>query len=339
MDDQAATIFIVDDADQDLRIHAATLAAHGFETVTAAGAEDALLRVEAEVPDLFLIASHLRGVDGYELCGRLKQDARLVNVPVIMVTSDPTGEDIDRGFEVGAVDYIAKPCHLNEFLNRVRTHVRMYHLLQDVASLQDVAMDLNPLSHLPGNNTIMTTIQAAIDTNADMTVLYTDLDNFKAYNDYYGFSAGDDLLLFTAETQQTAIRTICTGDTFLGHIGGDDFVIMVEASQAENLAAEIVKQFDSGAPAFYSDEDVTRGNIEALDRVGEVVQYPLAALSMGGVRLRDHRFKRFLEVASICAEVKHMAKSVPGSNLFMDRRGLFRRDRVQHVAAESTVVI
>jgi len=314
-------IFIVDDEDQDLKIHAATLKAQGYEVIMAGSGEEALLLVEADVPDLFLIAAKMKGMDGFSLCERLKEDARLINVPVIFVTADPSSEDIDRGYSAGGVDYIRKPCHLSEFLARVRAHIRLYQLLQEVARLEDIAIDANPLTHLPGNNTIVTVIQEAIDQKLDTTVLYADLDNFKAYNDYYGFSDGDDLLLFTAETLQTAIRTVCDGEAFLGHVGGDDFVMMVKSEQAEELAAEIIQQFDRGAPAFYRDEDAERGYIEATDRQGRPVRYPLAALSMGGVRLRGHAFSRYLEVASVCAEVKHQAKAIEGSNLFMDRRG------------------
>ena len=336
LDGRPARIFIVDDADQDLRVHAATLMAQGYEVVTACNGEEALLRVEADVPDLFLIAAKMRGMDGFTLCETLKDDARLINVPVIFVTEHPTSEDIDRGYAAGGVDYISKPCHLSEFLARVRTHIRLYRLLLEVARLEDVAIDANPLTHLPGNNTIMATMQEAIDLKLDKTVLYCDLDNFKAYNDYYGFSEGDDLLLFTAETLQTSIRIICGGNAFLGHIGGDDFVMMVDHDKAEDLAAEIVKQFDVGAPAFYRDEDAERGYIETEDRQGITVHYPMVALSMGGVRLLSHPFTRYLEVASVCAETKHMAKAVPGSNLFLDRRGLELIDRLPDLVPDQT---
>jgi PleD family two-component response regulator len=316
-----ATIFIVDDAEQDLRVHAATLRTQGYEIVTAGSGDEALLRVEADVPDLFLVAADMRGMDGFALCERLKDDARLINVPVIFVTDNPTSEEIDRGYAAGGVDYINKPCHLSEFLARVRTQIHLYDLLQQVERLQDVAIDANPLTHLPGNNTVMASIQEAIDLKLDKTVLYVDLDNFKAYNDYYGFSAGDELLLFTAEILQTAIRTVCDAKAFLGHVGGDDFVIITEHDRAESLAREIIAQFDSGAPAFYAEEDARRGYIETPDRLGNTVRFPVVSLSMGGVRLVTHDFARDLEVASVCAETKHMAKAVPQSCLFMDRRG------------------
>jgi DNA-binding response OmpR family regulator len=328
LDDSKPRIFIVDDDSQDQKIHAATLRAQGYDIITAENGQQALQLVESEVPELFLIAAKMTAMDGFTLCGFLKQDARLVNVPVIFVTADPSSEDIDRGYAVGGVDYIRKPCHLSEFLARVRAHVRLYQLLQEVARLQDNAFDLNPLTRLPGNNTIVTTLQGAIEQGLDMTVIYADLDNFKAYNDHYGFSDGDDLLLFTAETLQTAIRTVCNDTAFLGHVGGDDFVIMVQADEAEDLASRIINQFDRGAPAFYSDEDAARGMIETSDRQGNPVRYPLASLSLAGVNLRSYSFKRHLEVASVCAEVKHMAKSIQGSVFFMDRRGKKRAERV-----------
>jgi diguanylate cyclase (GGDEF)-like protein len=318
---KAARIIIVDDADQDLRVHATTLRSKGYEVVTATSGKGALAIVETLVPDLFLIAAHMREMDGFALCERLKDDPRLINVPVIFVMPQPKPDEIDRGYEAGGVDYISKPCHLSEFLARVGAQIRMSRLLQEVARLQEVANDANPLTHLPGNNTIVSAIQRAIDAREDMTVIYADLDSFKAFNDHYGFSSGDDLLLFTAETLQTAIRVLCPEGSFLGHEGGDDFVLMVDAAHAEELGAEIIRRFTSGAAAFYSETDAKRGYIEALDRQGKPTRYPLASLSMAGVRLLSHVFSRFLEVASVCAEVKHAAKAIPGSVFFMDRRG------------------
>ncbi len=317
----AARIVIVDDADLDLRVHAATLRAQGYEVVTATSGGGALAIVETLVPDLFLVAAQMREMDGFTLCERLKDDPRLINVPVIFVMPQPKPDEIDRGYEAGGVDYIVKPCHLSEFLARVAAQIRMFKLLQEVARLQEVAIDANPLTHLPGNNTIASTIQRAIDARDDMTVIYADLDNFKAFNDHYGFSNGDDLLLYTAETLQTSIRVICPEGAFLGHEGGDDFVLMVDAARAEQLGAEIIRRFDSGASAFYTEAEAAQGYIEAHDRQGKPVRYPLVSLSLGGVRLLTHTFNRFLEVANICAEVKHVAKSMPGSVLFMDRRG------------------
>jgi PleD family two-component response regulator len=327
--EDGAKILLVDDSLQDLRIHAATLARHGYRVVSAGNAEEALLLAEADAPDLFLIASRMEHIDGFELCERLKQDPRLVNTPVVFITKSSSAQEIDRSFSAGGVDYIQKPCHLSEFLARVRTHIRLYRLLREVEDLREAAIDSNPLTHLPGNNTIVSQVEKAVADRTDVCVIYADLDNFKAYNDAYGFSDGDDVLLFTAETLHTVLRVVCQGEGFLGHVGGDDFVLIVPSDMAETVGQEITNRFDRGVPDFYSDEDRARGYIKTADRRGQRVKVPFISISLGGVVLRRREFTRSVEVFSVCADVKKAAKAVPGSNLFLDRRTGERRSNLR----------
>ena len=323
-----AKILLVDDSLSDLQIHAATLVQHGYQVVTAGNAEEALHLAEAEAPDLFLIASQMEHIDGFELCERFKQIPRLLNTPVIFITGSSSALEIDRSFAAGGVDYIKKPCHLSEFLARVRTHIRLFSLLREIEALKESAIDSDPLTHLPGNNTIMTRVEEAVKADEDGCVIYVDLDNFKSYNDAFGFSAGDDVLLFTAETLQVVLQIICRDEGFLGHVGGDDFVLLISSDMAEEAGREIVARFDAGIPSFYSDEDQKRGYIKSADRRGKRMNVPFVSISLGGVVLRRRSFKRAVEVFSICAEVKKAAKAVPGSNLFLDRRGEEKRETV-----------
>lgn len=325
MSEGAPRIVLVDASEADLRIHAATLRARGYEVVTARDGETARRLVDDGVPELFLIARVVEGQDGYSLCAGLKEDPRLENVPVVFITDRREPEEIKRCYEAGGADYIVKPCHLNEFESRISAPIRTLHLLREVERLQEAAIDANPLTHLPGNNTIVLTIQQAVEAGTDMAVLYTDLDNFKAYNDAYGFNAGDDILLFNAETLQTVQRVICGEEGFLGHVGGDDFVMMIPADKLEEVGREIAERFDRGVPAFYSDEDLEREGIEAMDRQGQKAFFPLISISMGAVVLSQRDFTRYVEVAEVCAEVKHKAKTITGSNLFIDRRGNRRK--------------
>lgn len=319
--DESARILLVDDSKLDLQIHTATLAQHGFRTTTAEDAEEALRAARADAPDLILIASAMRATDGFELCSRLRRDPRLRNTPVIFITKSSSAQEIDRSFAAGGVDYIQKPCHLSEFLARVRTHVRLYRLLREVESLKEAAIDSNPLTHLPGNNTIVAKVDEALARGDDVCVVYADLDNFKSYNDAYGFTDGDDVLLFTAETLNTVLRVVCGGEGFLGHVGGDDFVLIVPTRCVEEVGREITSHFDRGVPDFYREEDRRRGYLSATDRRGHRVRVPFVSVSLGGVPLQHRGFGRAVEVFSVCAEVKKAAKAVPGSNLFLDRRG------------------
>ncbi len=321
MRDGQHTILIMDDNPQDRRIHAVTLRNHGYRVVTAEDGRTALNLLREQDPGLVIISAGVKTIDGFKLCRKIKDDPSSRGVPVIFITNGRDPTVIDRAFAAGAVDTIVRPCHLNEFLSRVSTHLELRRLFTEVEHLRELDIDANPLTHLPGNNSIVSAIQESLDNGRDDVVIYTDLDNFKAYNDAYGFNAGDDVLLFNAETLHTALRTVCPGQGFLGHVGGDDFVVLVAWEYAEELGHRIAEVFDAGVPNFYNEEDRKRGNILAADRQGKQRKFPLLSISMGGVRLLSHEFTRFVEVATICAEVKHIAKQSPGSNLFMDRRG------------------
>ena len=239
-----AKILVVGASQQDLKIHAATLRHQGYEVWCACDVEQTLGLLEIDVPDLFLIETGHPELDGYNLCARIKQDPRQRNIPVIFLTSGRTPEEIDRGFSAGGVDFIVKPCHLSEFLARVETHIKLHKLLVQVEQMRESDIDANPLTRLPGNNTIVAAIQDAIDTGRDVAIIYTDLDNFKAFNDAYGFSCGDDLLLFNAEVLYTALRKVCEKQSFLGHIGGDDFVMVVPADAMHEVGTEVIRRFN-----------------------------------------------------------------------------------------------
>jgi len=322
---QKARILVVNPARQERQIYSTHLHKQGYDVVQAVSAEEANLLVETGLPDLILISADTPGMDGCALCEKFKADPNLVNVPVIFTAHRTDNDDIARFYAVGAVDYVRFKCHLSEILARAGTHIRQHNLLLEVERLRQVAIDSNPLTHLPGNNTIMEVIQDAIDCGLDMGLIYTDLDNFKSYNDAYGFSAGDDVLRFCAEVLQEALQEVSGGDGFLGHIGGDDFVVMVPLAQMEKVGEVVARKFDTGAPQFYSEKDRQNGGITAPDRKGQEQFFPIVAISMGGLALQRCQFSRYVEVAAACAEVKHAAKQVPGSNLFVDRRGE-RRD-------------
>jgi diguanylate cyclase (GGDEF)-like protein len=313
-------ILIIDESLQDLRIHATTLRNQGYEVFCARGGEDSLMILESMIPDLFLIDTDMSAMSGYSLCRRLKQNSAWRNIPVIFVTDSRSPENIDKGYLAGGIDYIVKPCHLSEFLSRVRTQIQLYQLVRQNEEMQAIAIDANPLTRLPGNNSIQKTIQEAIDDHLDVGIIHTDLDNFKAFNDAYGFITGDDVLIFNAEILHTALRKICAGQGFLGHIGGDDFVVMLPSEKMLEFGAEVVRSFDEGAPSFYSDEDRKQKFIASFDRQGNICRFPLVSISLGGMNLRDYWFTRYVEVAEVCAEVKHKSKAILGSNLFVDRR-------------------
>ncbi|MDQ7781643.1 MAG: response regulator [Desulfomonilaceae bacterium] len=320
MIDRQRTVLVVDDMPDNLAVLLRTLGAAGYEVLAAENAREALEIVEETTPDIFLLDVMMPEMDGFALCRRLKEDTRTADIPVLFITARTTTQDVLQGFEAGGVDYITKPVNPAELLARVRTHVRLHEALVELDRLRELALDANPLTQLPGNNTIAKRIQEAIKRGDARTVIYCDLDNFKAYNDRYGFSAGDQLIQFTATVLRNALDTVCRSEGFLGHIGGDDFVLIVQSDQAQALGEEIVKKFDGGIGAFYEGEAKERNGIVITDRQGRKHRFPLVSLSMAGVHVAPNKWDHCLEVASACAEAKKMAKAIPGSNLFLDRR-------------------
>lgn len=181
------------------------------------------------------------------------------------------------------------------------------------------AFDYNSLTHLPGNRSIIRQIERRIRSKSDYMIIYCDLDNFKAFNDVYGFSAGDKVILFSAKLLKQVFSKV-TG-VFIGHIGGDDFVIIGEREQLKNQAEKFGMEFDKKISDFYNDHDRDRGYISTKDRMGEWCEFPLISMSMGGLELKKYSSVHYLKIAEICAEVKKEAKKQQGSTLYIDKRG------------------
>lgn len=180
------------------------------------------------------------------------------------------------------------------------------------------AFDYNSLTHLPGNRSIVKQIERRVRMHSDHMIIYCDLDNFKAYNDVYGFSSGDQVILYSAKMLKQFFS--CLTRAFVGHIGGDDFVIIGEREHLQKKAEEFGREFDRTISKFYNETDRDRGYISTMDRKGEKCKFPLISMSMGGVELRHYPSTHYLKIAEICAEVKKEAKKQQGSTLYIDKR-------------------
>jgi diguanylate cyclase (GGDEF)-like protein len=183
------------------------------------------------------------------------------------------------------------------------------------------ARDANPLSRLPGNHSIMRELQTRIDKEAPFAVGYVDLDNFKSYNDKYGFLRGDEILKMTARLLTNAIRTLDSPKAFVGHVGGDDFVFIVPPDKLNSVCRELIKNFDLVVGDFYDDKDKRRGYIDSKNRKGQKERFPIVSISIAVVTNEYRPIKHLGQVSSIAAEVKRRVKSLQGSNYLKDMRG------------------
>lgn len=281
----------------------------GYDCILASDGRAALEQARTMRPDLVVLDVGMPFLSGDEVHRELRRDPRTRYIPVVIVTAKGTTADVATRLRNGADDYVGKPFDIDELVARIASALRR------AAELRS----LNPLSGLPGNLTIAHEIDVRLADGSDVACLYVDVDHFKDFNDHHGFARGDRLIAHLAELLSQTVGEF-DADTFTGHVGGDDFVVLSPGASAEELAKEILARFDSSIPALYDAEDQARGWVEAPDRRGRTRRVPLVTLSIGIVPLRPVRFASATEVARAAAEMKEVAKARLGSGYAIDRR-------------------
>ncbi|HEX6010098.1 MAG TPA: response regulator, partial [Actinomycetota bacterium] len=270
----------------------------------------ALEMARESCPELVLADVMMPNMDGLELTRQLRRDSRTASVSVIMLTTRGLSEDKLQGFAAGADDYIVKPFDTPELLARIRGVLRRAKEMRQQS----------PLTGLPGNVRIEEEIEQRVQKGAEFAILYADLDHFKAFNDHYGFLRGDQAIQFTARLIQATASERGRLDTFVGHIGGDDFVVLCDADESEEIAELLVQRFDAAVPELYDDDDRERGWIAVTNRRGEVQQFPFLSISIGVATTAHRSFEHFAEAVAIATEMKVYTKLTPGSSWAVDRR-------------------
>jgi diguanylate cyclase (GGDEF)-like protein len=281
----------------------------GYDCVLAADGKSALEQARATRPDLVVLDVGMPFMTGDEVHRELRRDPRTRYIPVVFVTAKRTTGEMAARLRNGADDYIAKPFDIDELVARIASALRR------AAELRS----LNPLSGLPGNLSIAHEIDARLADGSNVACLYVDVDHFKGFNDHQGFTQGDRLIAHLGELLSQTVGEV-GDDTFIGHVGGDDFVVLAPGASAEDLAKEIIARFDASIPALYNTEERARGWVEAPDRRGRIRHVPFVTVSIGVVPLRPERFAGATEVARAAAEMKEVAKRRTGSGYAIDRR-------------------
>lgn len=190
-----------------------------------------------------------------------------------------------------------------------------------IRRMHDEARGANPLSGLPGNRRIVRELERRLLSPEPFAVLYLDLDHFKAFNDKYGFSKGDEVILFVRDCLQAVQRETGNPEVFLGHEGGDDYVVILPYDLWQDFAERFIRRFDTGIRQFYSPSDARQGYIESVTRQGTPARFPIMSVSIAVVSNRYRRFEHHAQMVQAAAEVKKLAKSREGSSFVEDLRG------------------
>jgi len=303
-------VLLVDDDPDILDVLEITLSEDNYDISKAKDGEEALKVIRSRPFDLIILDHNMPKMTGREVCAEIKKDILLRHIPVLMVTGKGEVHDKVCGLEAGADDYIVKPFEPKELQARIRMTLKR--------SERD--LDANPLTRLPGNISIIGELSERIDKKEKFAVCYVDLNKFKAYNDSYGFEHGDDIIKETARILIRAVQETGTDSDFIGHIGGDDFVVITKVEAAEAISARIIADFDLSAPNFYNETDRKNGYILAKDRAGNMQKVPLVSVSIGIVTNELRKIEHVAQVGEIGAELKAFAKSKEGSTYVKDKR-------------------
>ena len=303
-------ILVVDDSSTIRELLKNILEAEGFEVISVSTGEEALEKIYSFSPDLVILDIRLPGINGYEVCKKIKQDCLFASLPIIMLTSQNSDEDQITGLDMGVDDYVTKPFKPSVLLARINSVIKR----------TSSDLDCNPLTRLPGNFAIMREINDRLNKELPFAVLMLDIDNFKPFNDYYGFIRGDEVIRTTARIIVETFRQLGNSDDFIGHVGGDDFIMISTPDKAETLCKEIIARFDRQVPEFYDEKDRERGYIVTKDRKGKQQKFSFMSISIGVVTNKYRRFTHFGEISSTLAELKRYLKQQPESNYIIDRR-------------------
>jgi diguanylate cyclase (GGDEF)-like protein len=301
--EQPPTLLIVDDEPDLLRILDVMLQEDGYRVVSASAGPEALVLAQKQSFDLIILDLLLPDLDGFAVLGALRARAATAMTPIILLSARDSAAEKVRGLQLGADDYVTKPFSAAELLARVRAALRR----------RELEGGANPSTRLPGNVAIEHAIRRRIENNQPFAVCYTDLDNFKAYNDTYGFLKGDAVIQQTAHVLLAAVEQAGNRDDFVGHIGGDDFIVITSPNRAELVCARAIEAFDALAPLFYDAETRTLGYIDAHDRQGRPMRFPFVSLSIAVVSNGQRAILHLAEVAQRAVELKKRAKEIVGS--------------------------
>lgn len=262
------------------------------------------------IPTLIIIEDDNNEMSAVEICQKIRENEDNNITPVIVLSSN-----YDHDYRVKILDL-----SIQQFILKPIDEKYFYYTVKNIINFVMINRRISPLTGLPGNVQIQTEIKKRLLKKDAFAVMYFDLDNFKAYNDVYGFSNGDEVIKLLARIIVKNIHNIEYGNNFIGHIGGDDFVAVIDKYNYESLCKDIINDFDTKVVKYYTEEDVERGFVEVANRKGIIEEFPIVSLSIAVVEVENGNFTSPLEIGEVSAQVKHMAKEMIGSTYVINRR-------------------
>lgn len=315
-------LLVIEDPNLD-KILTYLLKAWNYDVIICSDADQALSVATQRYPDLIIIDAHLTRLDGLKLCKILKYDFVTAYIPIIILIEKKQLRRSLLDIEQGIDDFLIKPPDPIDLEIRIALSLRS----------ADHQFHANALTKLPGNKSIEKLIKMDLEKGKTFSFGYLDINNFKSFNDKYGYIAGDRVILQTAKIITSAVKKLGNADDFVGHIGGDDFVYLSTPEKEETIAQECINEFDRLAPLHYGAEDRKNGHIKAKNRRGHLTNIPLMGLSIAIVNNKTAKLHSSFELIEMTFEIKNFLKRHPDSNYLVNRRTVDRESE-RHAAKD-----
>lgn len=286
------------------------LADQGHQIIKVQDIAEAKRQVYGELADVLLLDLPHLGDVALTLCRRLKSDPRTYNKPIVVAF----------GNEHDSLELAAIQADVDDFTLLPMAPAILAARIQMIINRSSRLQMSNPLTGLPGNLAIEEHLNRKLKLGSPLAIAYADLDNFKAFNDRYGYSRGDNIIRLTAMIIKEAIQNYGRQDDFYGHIGGDDFIMVTDWACLEPVCTHAINSFDALIPFQYDEDDRARGGVLAMNRQGESITIPIMTLSIGVVTNRTRELRNCLQISDLATEMKTYAKQFPRSLYVVDRR-------------------
>jgi diguanylate cyclase (GGDEF)-like protein len=279
-----------------------------FLTIILGGMVSAIDSIYTDIPNLVIVDIAPGDEATVESINTLKDDPMFNQLPILAVVGDRL--PVAQWDELLIEDYLRKGDLERDLLSRVELAV----------SRSERVVEINPLTRLPGNISINRQIEDRLERGEAFAFAYADLDYFKPFNDKYGFSRGDEVIKVTARIILSVVKSKQPRGSFIGHVGGDDFVFLMETELIEAACRDIIRAFDQIIPTLYDPEDREKGGVESVSRQGTAGFFPFIGISIGVTDTAVRSFSHFGELTGAASEMKHVAKKMKGSYYSIDRR-------------------
>ncbi|PKN01390.1 MAG: diguanylate cyclase response regulator [Elusimicrobia bacterium HGW-Elusimicrobia-1] len=300
-----AKIFIADDDAEILDLLIYTLESEHYTVVTASDGDTALRKIVEEKPDLIILDVNMPGMSGFEVCQKVRENSDICLTPVIILSSLAKTKDRITGIKLGADEYLTKPFEPFELAARV----------EGLLKRARESLAASPLTGLPGNVSIETEIKNRLAGAEEFCVIYSDLDHFKSYNDRYGFDRGDAVIKLVSTIFRTAVAEEGNSKDFIGHIGGDDFVVVTTPDKCRGIAQKIAAVFGALIINQYDTDARKNGFVSGKDRAGAPAQFPIMTISTGCAKVVPGKFPHYSLVVEKARELLKTAKTQTGNSL------------------------